>query len=314
MPLIVINHHYYRETGNVRGIYPISSSGLIQEVSAIRSAGWRIGDESDILRYVSGDLGLDDHVAVLTFDDGLREQLAAIKKLEKLGAKAICFVPTAPIVDQVVLEVHKLHMIRAHVEDIALANELNRRFDFLKQTFDDELLAQQYRYDDILARRIKYFLNFSIDNYDRRQWISEYFQQLFGSEKIAAQELYMDRSEIKSLARRGLLGSHAHSHFALATLDAQEVDNEIFRACEVLSDISGFKVVGISYPFGGRSAVSEAVFSAAEARGHQYGLTMERGVNFSNGAFCKMKLKRIDTNDLQDWLTQITVSGLEGMQ
>lgn len=310
MPLLAVNHHYYRECCTGQGIYPTSPIALAEEIAAIRGSGWRVGNESDILKFVSGELGADDKVVIITFDDGLREQLSALKQLEQLDASAMCYVPTSTIVDRVVLGVHKLQMIRAKVEDEEVAKELDNRFDFFGHTFDDELLAIQYRYDGKLARRIKYFLNFVIDTQEKLQWTSEYFESLFGDERAVAEKLYMHKSEIEYLSKKCLLGSHAHSHLPLATLPDEEILKELQLASDILKDITGTQTMGMSYPFVGKSAVSEKVFSCASLVGHEYGWTMERGINYSGGSFNKMALKRVDVNDLVQWLAEDTSTKL----
>jgi peptidoglycan/xylan/chitin deacetylase (PgdA/CDA1 family) len=308
--LLAVNHHYYRESGAGRGIYPITPKGLAEEVTAIRRAGWRVGNESDIIKFISGELGADDKVVIITFDDGLREQLSALKQLEQLDASAICYVPTGIIVDHGVLEVHKLQMIRAQVADEEIARALDTRFDFSHQIFDDDLLAIQYRYDNQLARRIKYFLNFVIDAQEKINWTSEYFESLFGDERAVAQKLYMDKSEIECLSKKRLLGSHGHSHLPLATLSQVEILKELQTASDILKDITGAQTVGMSYPFGSKSAVSETVFSLSSQVGYEYGWTMERGINYMGDAFNKLALKRIDVNDLAQWLVEDTSAQL----
>jgi peptidoglycan/xylan/chitin deacetylase (PgdA/CDA1 family) len=302
MPLIAVNHHYYREKGTGRGIYPTTPSALMQEVSVIRKAGWRIGDETDILRFVSGELDTDDKVAIITFDDGFREQLGALKLLEQIDASAICYLPTVVLVDNAVLEVHKLQMIRAQLTDEEIGEALSNRFDFSTQFWDDELLRNQYRYDNQLARRIKYFLNFMIDPQEKQRWMSSLFESIFGDERAAAGTLYMSKSEIKQLSKKRLLGSHAHSHIPLATLCEDEVLRELQTAKDILSDLTGTQIIGVSYPFGGKSAVSETVYSLASTIGHEYGWTMERGISYIDETFDNMALKRIDVNDLANLL------------
>lgn len=314
MPLLSVNHHYFRKRCTGRGIYPTSPIALAKEVMAIRQSGWRIGNESDILKFASGELRADDKVVIMTFDDGLREQLSALKQLEQLDASAICYVSTSAIVDKVVLEVHKLQMIRAKVDDKEVAKALDTRFDFSHHSFDDELLAIQYRYDNQLARRIKYFLNFVVDEQAKLQWISEYFASLFGDERAVAEKLYMDKSEVEYLSKKCLLGSHAHSHLPLATLPDKDIMKELQAACNILKEIAGTKTVGVSYPFGGKSAVSEIVFSCASLVGHEYGWTMERGINYSADSYNSMALKRIDVNDLTHWLATDTSANHEIVQ
>lgn len=303
MPLLAINHHYYRESGTGRGIYPTTPLMLADEVLKIRAAGWRIGIEDDIFAFLSGRLAADDKVAILTFDDGLAEQMGALGQLEALGASAIFYVPTAPIVERFVLDVHKLQMIRARVEDAEIAAELDKTFSFGKKVFDDDLLAIQYRYDDELGRRVKYFLNFMLEEDARLAWTTKYFTTLFGDEREVAASLYMSRDDLRRLSAKRLLGSHAHSHLPLATLEAERMLHELAHSHRLIEEITTSFPAGVSYPFGGKSAVGHEVFDCASSCGYAYGFTMERGINDLPEKANPMALSRIDVNDLDRWLS-----------
>jgi peptidoglycan/xylan/chitin deacetylase (PgdA/CDA1 family) len=231
MPLLAVNHHYFGKFGSGRGIYPTTPEMLIDEVQKIRTAGWRIGCEEDIIAFLSGQLEANDRVVILTFDDGLAEQMAALQQLDALGASATFYVPTAPIVERFVLDVHKLQMIRARVTDAEIAIELRKVFAFGTMKFDDDLLAIQYRYDDILGRRVKYFLNFMLDEDAKLAWMTKYFNALFGDEKEVAASLYMSRDDLCKLSNKRMLGSHAHSHLPLATLPPERVLHELSIIC-----------------------------------------------------------------------------------
>jgi hypothetical protein len=298
MPLLAVNHHYFRTVSPKQGIYPISPDALSAQVRRLQSR-WRIGAEADVLQYCAG--ASEDAVCILTFDDGLKEQMDTIPLLESMDAAAMYFVPTAPLLRNEVLDVHKLHMIRSRLSDAELAVELQARFRFDEHEFDDQLLAIQYRYDEPVSRKVKYFLNFVLDAAARVEWTSLRFVELFGSERAASEALYMSREDLKILARRHLLGTHAHSHLPLAILSADEVRREIEQSMDVLENLSGQRPLGISYPFGGKSAVSDKVFDIAQACGLQYGFTMERGINAA-GAASALALKRIDTNDTEAWV------------
>lgn len=251
----------------------------------------------------------EDRVCVLTFDDGLKEQMGAIELLESLGASAICYVPTGPVLNGYVLDVHKLHMIRSNLSDEMLSRDLDQRFDFSRFELDDQLLKIQYRYDSLLGRRIKYFLNFSLTHEERKKWIEEYFHSLFGDDNQVASKLYMDKEDLVVLARKNLLGSHAHTHVPLSMLDQKHLEYELVTSKRRLEQLTGYSPIGISYPYGGNSAVSGGVFEAARAVGYDYGFTMERGVNYSGSGLNPMALKRIDINDLSVWLGR-TFNGL----
>jgi hypothetical protein len=161
-------------------------------------------------------------------------------------------VPTAPLLQREVLDVHKLQMIRSCLSDMELAANLQQRFNFGTYEFDDQLLTIQYRYDEPISRKVKYFLNFVLDPAARVEWISHRFVEIFGSEQAASEALYMGAEDLRVLARRHLLGTHAHTHIPLATLTAAQVQHEIEQS---LMCLSIFLVSGhLEFPI--RSAVS----------------------------------------------------------
>ena len=299
MPLLAINHHYYRAAGTGMGIYPTTPAQLRQKIKSIHDAGWKIGKQTDILSCVAGG-ECAEKIAVITFDDGLKEQISAIKDLHAMGAATICYIPVGPVMEKRVLDVHKLQMIRSVTNDEALAVLLDKDFGFSNHDFDEHLLEVQYRYDRPLSRRVKYFLNFSLSSEQRDAWISKQFESGFGNETAAAEALYMAEDDLRFLAQSGSLGSHGNSHRPLARLSSDELKDELHRSHEVLTTLTGVSPMGVSYPYGGKSAVSERVFNEAREAGYEYGFTMERGVNteFSDA----LSLKRIDTNDMNDWL------------
>jgi|SRR3989344_1983933 len=120
----------------------------------------------------------------------------------------------------------------------------------------------------------------------------------------------MGCDEIATLARSGRLGTHAYNHLPLAGLNSDAVEREIGESMDVLEQFSGIRVRGISYPYGGKSAVSDQVFSVAQTCGLRYGFTMERGVNAHGDFAYPYQLKRVDTYDVQT-LIERAVSGAE---
>lgn len=302
MSLLAVNHHYFRSTSTGQGIYPTTPGALTAEVEQLH-ARWRIGGEADIMQHCHGG-GTTEAVCILTFDDGLKEQMKTLALLDSLGVTAMYFVPTAPLLQREVLDVHKLHMIRSHLSDMELAADLQQRFNFGTYEFDDQLLAIQYRYDEPISRKVKYFLNFVLDPSARVAWTSRRFVEIFGSEQAVCEALYMSAEDLHVLARRHLLGTHAHTHVPLATLTEAQAHREIEQSLDVLEHFSGQRPLGISYPFGGKSAVNESVFATAQASGLKYGFTMERGINAESGA-SPMALNRIDVNDVHAWVDAI---------
>jgi peptidoglycan/xylan/chitin deacetylase (PgdA/CDA1 family) len=296
MRLLAVNHHYYRAEAPLSGIYPITPVAFETQIKEL-AATWQIARERDLINALA-DPQADAALCVITFDDGLKEQMAAARLLVARGLAGIFFVSTRPLVEQCVLDVHKLHMIRAARSDAALAPSLQALFGKAFDEVDVEAARRQYKYDDDTARQVKYFLNFVLDGEARAAWTDSVFAELFGDEKVVAASLYMDREDVRELSRLGMLGTHAHSHLPLATLTDANYRHEIALSLEILAGFGAHQVRGISYPFGGPTAVSDAVGRAAAECGLAYGFTMTRGVNEDEDFARPMQLKRISTSDL----------------
>lgn len=302
MPLLAVNHHYYRVQGTGQGIYPTSPDLMAKNIALLRTHGWALGAEKEIAEYLAGNG--QPKICIITLDDGLKEQMKCLADLEALGVPALFFVSTAPVVEGRVLDVHKLHMIRSVMDDGELGARLDKQFGISQHAFDDTVLATQYRYDEPASRRVKYFLNFVLAAEVKDNFISKLFTELHGDEKAAAQTLYMSREDWKLLAAKGYLGTHGHRHVPLATLSADAMREDIRLSLETIREATGHNVNGISYPFGGKTAVSDVVFGASQALGLDYGFTMQRGVNPSPALpQAAMQLQRIDVNDLGQFAT-----------
>jgi hypothetical protein len=297
MRLLAVNYHYYRTERPSSGIYPISPVSFATQISNI-AANWTIANECQVLEAIDGDSSTDVSLCLITFDDGLKEQMRAVHWLRTQGFAAVCYIPTAPLTESCVLDVHKLHMIRASRPDVELVTDLTARFGVAFTGIDPDAASAQYPLDDADAQRLKYFLNFVLDLRSRRDWVDRQFEQLVGNEAAVASALYMDRADVCFLAKHGMIGTHSHSHLALAMLDNAAISLEIGKSLDVIQDITGVRVRGISYPYGGPTAVDENVGRVAEEFGLSYGLSMRSGVNGPSVRRNRMLLKRVDTNDV----------------
>jgi hypothetical protein len=222
--------------------------------------------------------------------------MAAIHALRERGWSAICFVPTMPLADGVVLDVHKLHMIRAQLPDAALTTNLAQEFGGAFTAVGGEAMRVQYRFDNEEAARIKYFINFVLPPDARQGWLSATFERLFGSERDFATTFYMDRDDIRLLAKLGMLGTHGHGHLPYAGMTPDDACDDMIRSLDILDGIAGRKVSGISYPYGTPSAINETTGEHAASLGLAYGFTMSGGLNTAVDS--PLMLKRIDTNDV----------------
>jgi hypothetical protein len=169
--LLAVNYHYYRTIQTGSGIYPITPGQFDAQITHL-AREWSIASEARMLEALQGGTPGDDVLCLITFDDGLKEQMPAVRWLIDRGYSAVCYVPTAPLVDRRVLAVHKLHIIRSLRSDTELGADLMRLFGATFSGLNVTHAVEQYPLDDADAQQVKYFLNFVLRPEESRVWIA----------------------------------------------------------------------------------------------------------------------------------------------
>lgn len=304
MNLLIVNYHYFGDQKFNSGIYPTSVSVFVKQLEIIALNSYKFISQLELIEILNANVYPVGDFCLITFDDGLKQQLSAFKLLESKGIPAVFYVPTKPIAERSVLEVHKLHWIRTKVDDLKM-------LDLLKQhkinTFltDNELQAAkvQYKYDDYAAANLKYLLNFKLSNDIKSNFLTSVFDLEFGSESNFSERFYFDESDLLQLSEAGCLGSHGYSHSPL--LQMKNPAEDIIKSKDYLYKICGSHPFSFSYPYGSISAVDTQIAEMTRNAGFSFGLTMWRGINedldLQNNRFL---LKRIDTNDLEKFINK----------
>ncbi len=300
--LIAVNFHYVRPTFDAPypGIHGITPQQFERQLKLLAGAG-TFASATDIRAAVRGERPLAERAFVVTFDDGLREQVEhAAPVLLRLGIPAIYFVNTRPIETATVSPVHKIHLLRANVAPIEFNQRLARAAAQRGiELADDEACqrgVEHYKYDEPEAARLKYLLNFVLEADDRDLLMDVLFDEVFGQREAAiSRELYMSREQIVDLSRDGSIGTHAHEHQPLGLLADEEAERQIADSAALLETWTGSRPFALSYPYGSREASTPAVAQAAARQGIDFAFTMERGGNPDLRG--PLHLARIDNND-----------------
>lgn len=296
MQLLAVNYHYFREEKPKSGIYPLTIKEFERQLDEI-SKYYDFISEDMILDIIDRKKRIDKKFCLLTFDDGLKEQMNIADLLLKKGIPGIFYVSTGAIKENIVLDVHKLHYIRSIVEDEHIYEILDKEYDISSYSFDKSFLKNQYRYDTLLSSEVKYFLNFVLNSEQKNKIVDILFSELVSDEYDFSKKLYMNEDDLIKLANSSMLGTRADSHLPLSTLHETEIKYDIKQSIKYLESVVGKSIKSISYPYGGRSAVSQNVADIAKKCGLKFGLTMWRGLNNNNDLDKQFLLKRIDTND-----------------
>ena len=301
--LVAVNYHYIRDSFDspFPGIHGVTPAQFEAQLRVLARAGEFVSADQ-IRAAVRGDHALPEHAICVTLDDGLQEQYEhAWPILRRLGIPAIFFINTAPVASGSVLQVHKIHLLRAHIAPADFTRLLQAHAADLGITLDLERECEaalvHYNYDSPEAARLKYLLNFLLDPDERDRLVEVLFAEVFaGQEAAISRGLYMDVGQIRELSRLACIGTHSHEHLPLGLLPTTLAEHQIELSLAHLAEWSGYRPFALSYPYGARDACSSGVGDMAARLGIEFAFTMERAGN--RDLRQPLRLARFDCNDL----------------
>ena len=296
MRLLVVNFHYIRDVQPKGGIYPISTKNFEKQLNII-SKYYKFISQTELVEYIKKDSFPKGDFCLITLDDGLKEQLKALNILINLSIPAVFFISTQPLIDKIAHNVHKYHYIFSKCEDDLIYEVLSNKYKIEDYNFNLDLLKEEYRYDNVQKRKIKFFINFVLNETNKKEFVKTIFKSLNTIEDEFTNELYMNINDITKLGELDMLGTHTYSHRPLSTLSKQDQIIEMKDSRMYLEKISSSKIRGISYPYGGPGAINIEVSNNASESEFDYGLTMIRGLNEESNLRSPLMLRRVDTNE-----------------
>ena len=295
MKLLSVNFHYVQDEVYENGIYPRSIKQISEQIDVL-SKSYEFISQDELVNKIKRKEYDKKNYCLLTFDDGLKEQMNALELLNKKGVPAIFYVTTNSIKNNTVVDVHKLHYIRSLMDDNDIYEFIAKNIDISSIKYPSNI-NDLYRYDTLETKKLKYLLNFILEPTLKTQIIDRLLETLI-EESALSKKLYMTKENIKQLGGLGYLGTHSDLHLPLATLTDSAIKKDISDSVKFLSDVCGTDTVkSISYPYGGPKAVSQTVADISKEFGFTFGLTMFRGMNEIHDFENPLMLKRVDTND-----------------
>ena len=295
--LIVSNYHYIRKSFEApyKSIFGVTPKEFKSQLKEFEKSGSFIHPK-ELLLNADEILGSKEKFYLITFDDGLKEQMnLAMPILDELNIPAIFFVNSVNHEEQKISSVHKIHLIRSQIDSNIILEFLdkNHNVKLFKGEFDKAYGT--YIYDKKLDAEVKYLLNFKISHALLNEVIDELFNEFMGVENLA-ETLYMSKKDLIELSKRGFLGSHTHNHIPIAKLNDDELIFELKHSKEYLEKVSNSNIDFISYPYGTKEACDQRVAQFAKDVGYKIGFSTIRGNNLND--YNLLLLNRFDCNDL----------------
>ena len=193
-----------------------------------------------------------------TFDDGFKDHIFAAEVLRKNSSIGIFFVPTLPLKKNIILDVHKIHLILGKVKSSEALNELEKYLNnngIAKFYNKNEKLKYKSAYkkqiDKYSNKKFKKIMNY-YGNLKLKKKILDYLLKKFEI-NIKPKDYYLNKKEIKYLNSLGMIiGSHTESHTLLSRLSYKEQFKELKNSKIFLEKIINNTVDTFCYPYGGK--------------------------------------------------------------
>ncbi len=301
--LLVVTYHYIRKytASKYPGIHAVTPEKLKQQLEVIGRNFLVITPEELLCMYSKGkDIG-DGRYCLITFDDQFVEQYTLAKPvLDSLNIKALFFVNGSCLENRRVNTVHKIHWLRSIIPPgkfIEIVESALRKANVnVPVSFESfQPVEGQNTYDTLEVCYIKYLLNHMLPSEIVEKIIEEIYRKYNDNEAGHSNTFYMNKDMITDLADKSMIGSHGYEHNVKSQISESEIIEDLQRNQIMLKELTGKRTHFISYPYGGKNAVSLKVGKCAADSGHSVGFTIERAVNLSFSQ--PLLLARFDTND-----------------
>tara|TARA_B100000780_G_scaffold138814_1_gene97191 strand:- start:1287 stop:2177 length:891 start_codon:yes stop_codon:yes gene_type:complete len=290
-----ITYHYIRNKSKVFPYYnSITKKKFKQQLKSFNKYGL-------INNY--DELFLESDKYLLTFDDGFKDHIYAAELLKKKNAVGIFFIPTLPLINKEILDVHKTHLIAGKVKGQTILNELqnyltkNRIYNFLNEIDKKKYkIIYENQTDSIYKKEFKKIMNYYGD-IKLKHKILDYLLKKFEI-NIKSKDYYLNKKEIKYLSSLGMvIGTHTESHTLLSSLSYKKQFLEIKNSKVFLENVVNKKVDTFCYPYGSKLSYNKNTITILKRLNFKLAYNTEpRDIDFKDLQKKYLQLPRYDCN------------------
>ena len=258
----------------------------------------------EVLSAFDGKTTLPENAVLLTFDDGyIDNYLTAFPLLKKHHMQGSFFIPGRTFTENVVLDVNKIHFILAVADTDKLVEAVKRELAYYRSDYPslpstEELwktYAKAGRFDDERVIFVKRILQTAVPEKLRHTIADDLFREYVNvPEDAFSRELYMNRDQIRVMRENGMfIGCHGYNHYWLGNLTEAEMEQDIEKGLETISEFIDPDSWVMNYPYG---SYNEDTINYVTGRGCKLAVTTEVEVaNVSENN--RYTVPRLDCND-----------------
>lgn len=260
---LVATYHYIREHPS-DGVTGLTPAQFREQIVAIQSRYLVVcAEQFAVLR--EEETGL----ALITFDDAVRDQALAAEILADLGVPGVFFAPMRPFSDEPDRWCAQ-HLLHALADELGW-RELERRVEphLGDVEIDTARMNRLYHYELPHKRRLKFALAFALAS--ERAW--EILRDINASVGLRAGDWFMSVEQLRQLQDAGhSLGGHGFDHVPYTTLSPMAQAADMHRAMRTMTTQFGSMPRPLAFPFGRADAHTLAL-------AHGCGYTMTFGTD-----------------------------------
>ena len=203
---------------------------------------------------------------VLTFDDGLSDHYHNVLPiLKEHGLWGLFSLSTAPLTNNVTLDVHKIHLVVGYLGGVKAIRLLHDLIDNHMITIPTQQLehfreeSYKHQQSDVATKQFKQLLNYFIADEHRDKILEQLIEEAFGKSWPAlSKDFYLNSDQIKELDSEGMIiGSHSVNHLVMSKLNETQQWGEITQSCDHLELLTGKKTSTFCYPYGGEHSFTK---------------------------------------------------------
>lgn len=290
-----IMYHYIRNKNKLFPYYDIlEKKDYIKQIKKFSKTGLINSYE---------ELFLDNDKYLPTFDDGIKDHIYAAEILRKYNAVGLFFIPTSPLKNNEILDVHKTHLIVGKIKGLEALNELEKYLNKnkIKNYYNQKEkvkygMAYKENNDELYKNEFKKIMNY-YGNLKLKHKILDYLLKKFEI-YIKPKDYYLNKKEIRYLSSLGMIiGSHSESHTLLSRLSFKKQFEEIKNSKIFLEKIINKNIDTFCYPYGGKISYNRNTLKILKKLKFKLAYTVEyRDINFKDIKNKPYELPRYDCN------------------
>lgn len=241
---------------------------------------------------------------ILTFDDGFHDHYAHVfPELHRRNIPGIFYVPTRPLHDGQLLEVHRTHLLLGR-------HGGHRIFERLQQLVTEDMLSHKHvaeffsipyrsQTNDQWTVAVKRTLNYLIDYAVRPRIMETLAREFLPDESRLARDFYLTPDQFREMHENGMIiGSHTVNHPCMSKLSLADQRREIHDSFSLLERTLGpLALKTFCYPYGGSHSFNADTEQLLADAGCHFSFSVEyRDINSHDLLHRPQALPRYDCN------------------